>query len=183
MGNHHGEHGVGGDVEGDAEEEVGATLVELAGKFVIVIDVELEHGMTGGEGHLVDFTGVPGADDVSAAMGSVFNAIDDLVDLIDGASFGAAPVGPLGAIDSTEVAVVVSPLVPDVYIVFFEVVDIGIAFKEPEEFVGNAFHVDFFSSQKRKAIGEVVTSLGTKYADSANACAVAALFSVFKYVF
>lgn len=139
MSDHHSEDGIGGDIEGDAEEDIGAALVELAGELVVVGDVELEEGVAGGEGHLVDFAGVPSADDVSAAMGVGFNAIDDLIDLVDGAAVGGTPVGPLGAVDATEVAIFVGPFVPDIDVIFFEVLDVGIALKEPEEFVDDAF--------------------------------------------
>lgn len=69
MGYHHGKEGVGGDVEGDTEEDIGAALVELAGEVAVAIDVELEEGVAGGEGHFMDFTGVPGADDVASGVG------------------------------------------------------------------------------------------------------------------
>lgn len=50
LGDHHGEQGVGGDVEGDAEEEVGGALVELAVEEVCAaiggaLDIELEQAM------------------------------------------------------------------------------------------------------------------------------------------
>ena len=44
---HHGEECVGCDVEGHAEEDVCAALVELAAQFA-VRDVELEEGVAGG---------------------------------------------------------------------------------------------------------------------------------------
>ncbi len=55
---HHGEQGVGGDVEGYAEEDICAALVELAGELA-VCDVELEEAVAGGECHLINLADVP----------------------------------------------------------------------------------------------------------------------------
>ena len=71
LGDHHGEQGVGGDVEGDSEEEIGGALVELAVEEVFAtigsaLDIELEEAMAWGEGHILDLSGVPCGDDVSA---------------------------------------------------------------------------------------------------------------------
>jgi len=71
VGDHVGEDGVRGDVEGHAEEEVGGTLVELAGECGGAAllgrgDVELEEEVAGGKGHAFEFADVPGADDVTA---------------------------------------------------------------------------------------------------------------------
>ena len=41
LGHHEGEQGVGGDIEGDSEEKIGATLVELATELA-VSDLELK---------------------------------------------------------------------------------------------------------------------------------------------
>lgn len=48
---HHGEQGVGGDIEWHAEEDVGTALIELAGQTALG-DIELEEGMAGSQGHL-----------------------------------------------------------------------------------------------------------------------------------
>ena len=71
LGDHHGEQGVGGDVEGDSEEEIGGALVELAVEEVFAtiggaLDIELEEAMAWGEGHVLDLTWVPCGDYVSA---------------------------------------------------------------------------------------------------------------------
>ncbi|PIL26879.1 hypothetical protein GSI_11059 [Ganoderma sinense ZZ0214-1] len=60
MGDHVREEGVGGDVEGDAEAEVGRTLVHEAGELGFgggavgggEMDVELAHHVAGREGHV-----------------------------------------------------------------------------------------------------------------------------------
>src|SRR4051794_26134907 len=50
---HHGQQCVGGDVEGQAEEDIGRALVELARQFA-VRDVELKQAMARRQRHLVD---------------------------------------------------------------------------------------------------------------------------------
>ena len=69
---HHGEERVAGDVEGDAEEEVGAALVELAAQAAVE-DEELKQRVARRERHLRDFAGVPRADDEAARVGVGFD--------------------------------------------------------------------------------------------------------------
>src|SRR3546814_7863113 len=56
---HHGQQSVGSDVEGHAEKDVGAALVELAGEPALG-DVELEQAVAGRQRHAVDLRHVPG---------------------------------------------------------------------------------------------------------------------------
>ena len=67
---HHGKECVGGDIEGNSEEEIGAALVELAAQAGFlrfrVVNVELEEEVTGGKGHFLDFGDVPRRDEVAA---------------------------------------------------------------------------------------------------------------------
>src|SRR5260370_316165 len=46
LGDHHGEQGIGGDVEGDAEENVSAALIKLATEFAVLHE-ELEERVAG----------------------------------------------------------------------------------------------------------------------------------------
>ena len=59
---HQQEQGIGGNVERDAEESVGAPLVELQGQFSVP-DIELVQGVAGRKGHSLDFRRVPAGDD------------------------------------------------------------------------------------------------------------------------
>ena len=68
---HQGKQGVGGNVERDTEEEICAALVELAAEFAIR-HVELDKCVTGSQRHLVDLPGIPGTDDVAAAVRILF---------------------------------------------------------------------------------------------------------------
>ena len=78
VGDEVGEQGVAGDVERDAQEQVGRALVELAGE-PSVGDVELEERVAGRQRHLGDLGGVPGRDDQPpadrGASGSAMTAL------------------------------------------------------------------------------------------------------------
>ena len=87
---HHEEQGIGGNVEGYAEEGVGRTLVELE-RETVAGHVELEDSMTGRQGHLVHFGYVPGGDDHTTGVGVVLQLIEYILDLVDGT---AVVVGP-----------------------------------------------------------------------------------------
>ena len=62
LSDHHCQQCVGGDVERDSEEGVGAALVELAGEFSFG-HIELEKTVARRQGHLVHLSGVPGGDE------------------------------------------------------------------------------------------------------------------------
>ncbi len=57
--------------------------------------------------------GFQGGDDEPAAVGILFDLRDHVINLVDAAAVGGAPVRPLRAIDAAEVAVGVRPFVPD----------------------------------------------------------------------
>ncbi len=188
LGDHHGEEGVGGDVEGDAEEEVGAALVELAGEagalavLFGLVDVELEEEVAGGEGHLVDLADVPGGDEVSAGVGIVFEGVHEAGDLVDGRAVLGLPGAPLLSVDGAELAVFVGPFVPDADAVFLEVGDVGVAFEEPEELVDDGAEVELFGGEAGEAVTKVEAGLAAEDREGAGAGAVGAFFAVLKDV-
>ena len=58
---------VAGDVEGHAEEQIGAALVKLAAQLAVA-HVELEEHVAGRQRHAVDLGDIPGAHDQAAAI-------------------------------------------------------------------------------------------------------------------
>ena len=73
---------VGCNIEGDAEEHIGAALVLLAVEFA-VRHMKLEECVAGHERHFIKFTNVPSRDDDSTAVGIVLDHVNGLFDLID----------------------------------------------------------------------------------------------------
>ena len=76
---------VGCNIEGDAEEHIGAALVQLAVEFAVG-HMKLEECVAGHERHFIKFTNVPSRDDYSTAVGIVFDHVNGLFDLIDDSS-------------------------------------------------------------------------------------------------
>ena len=148
---HEREEGVGGDIEGHAEEEIGAALIELATEFA-VLNIELKKRMAWCEGHEMEFGGVPCRDDEATAIGIFFDVFDDASDLIDSGAIRSAPVTPLGPIDAAEVAFLIGPLVPDGNIIFPQVADVCLAFQEPEQLVDDGAEVEFFRGEERETL-------------------------------
>jgi len=148
---HEREERVGSDIEGHAEEEVCAALVELATEFAI-LNIELKQRMTWREGHEVELGGVPCRNDEATAIGIFFDVFDDARDLIDDGAIRSAPVAPLGAIDAAEIAIRIGPLVPDGDIIFPQVADICFAFQEPEQLMNDGAEMEFFRGEERKAL-------------------------------
>ena len=79
---------------------------------------------------------------------------------------GGGPGAPLVAVYGAEVAVFVGPFVPDGYVVFFQVADVGVAFEKPEQLV------ELFGGEQGEALGEVETHLVAEYGTGAGAGAV-----------
>ena len=110
LGHEHGQQRVAGDVEGHAQEQVGAALRQCAGELSI-LDVELEQRVAGRQLHLVEISDVPGRDDESPRVRVALNLVDDVGQLVDVAPIGCRPAAPLCAVDGTEVAVALRELV------------------------------------------------------------------------
>ena len=108
---HVGQQGVARDVEGHAEEGIRRALVELAGEPPLA-HVELEQAVAGGERHPVEVGGIPGRDDQAAGIGIAPDLTQHPGDLVDRAAAGLLPGAPLLAVDRTEIALRVRPLVP-----------------------------------------------------------------------
>ena len=168
---HHGEQGIAGDVEGYAEEDVGAALVELAGEAAFG-HVKLKQGVAGGQRHFVDEGGVPGGYDEAAAVGIAFDLLDNVGDLVDMPAVGGGPGAPLVAVYGAEVAVFVGPFVPDGYVIFFQVADVGVAFEKPKQLVDDGAQVELFGGEQGEALGEVETHLVAEHGTGAGAGAV-----------
>ena len=113
------EQRVARDVERHSEEDVCASLVDLAAEPAAVAwldaatDVELEQRVTGQERHLRQIGDIPGAHDDPPRVGLLAEQPDDLCDLVDVVAAGRRPAAPLHAVDRPEVAVLAGPLVPD----------------------------------------------------------------------
>ena len=181
LGQHHGQQGVRGDVERDAQENIGAALIELAGELAVG-DVKLEQAMAGRQGHLVDITGVPGRNDVSAGVRVVFQAMNQLADLIDESTIRTFPAAPLLAINRAEIAGFVGPFVPDAYAIRLQVGNVGVALQEPEQFVDDRFQVQLLGCEGRESLGEIEAHLPAKYRSRAGSGAVGLVLAVFQNV-
>ncbi len=114
---HHRQERIGRDVEGNAQEHVGASLVQVT-RQAAVHDVKLKQNVAGRKPHVREVPDIPGADDVTSGIGVVTNRIEHAANLIDLTPVGRSPRPPLGAIDRAEIPGLVGPLLPDLDAVF-----------------------------------------------------------------
>ncbi len=128
--------------------------------------------MAGGQRHFVDEGGVPGGYDEAAAVGIAFDLLDNVGDLVDMPAVGGGPGAPLVAVYGAEVAVFVGPFVPDGYVIFFQVADVGVAFEKPKQLVDDGAQVELFGGEQGEALGEVETHLVAEHGTGAGAGAV-----------
>ena len=172
LGNHQGQQGIGGDVEGHAQKHVGTALVELAGQPALG-DVELEKGVAGRQRHALDLADVPGADDQAAGIRVAPDLLHDLLHLIDAAPVRRPPGAPLGAVDGPQIAVLVRPFVPDADPMLAQVADVGIAAQKPQQFVDDRLEMQLLGGYRREAFAQVEAHLMAENAERARAGTIA----------
>src|SRR4051812_22466947 len=112
LGDHQGQERIRSDIERHTEEQIGAALIKLAAQFT-VLNEKLKQSVAGRQGHLVQLAHVPGAHDQTPAVGFGFDLFDHLVDLINRASIPRAPVAPLSAVNPSQIAFAIRPLIPN----------------------------------------------------------------------
>ena len=92
------------------------------------------------------------------------------------------PRSPLGAIDRPQIAMLVRPLVPDGHLVFVQVLDIGVAGKEPQKLVDDRPQVKLFGGQQRKPVTKVEPHLMTEHTQRAGTGAIVLCRSVAQHM-
>ena len=194
LGNHVRQQGVRGNIKRYAQEQIGASLVKLAGELAVG-HVELEKAVTGCQRHATlanvilgtdglirKLSGVPGGHDQPAGIRFGANLLDHFADLVNHLAIGALPASPLFAIDRPKVTILQCPLVPDRDLPFLQPGVVGGAPQEPEQFVNDAAQVDFLGSDQRKALLEVEANLTAKHRPGADTGAVSLVESVINNV-
>ena len=116
------------------------------------------------------------------AVGILFDLRDDLVNLVDAAAVGGAPVRPLRAIDAAEAAVPVRPFVPDRHAMLVEPFHVRVASQKPEQLVDDGLGVDLLGGEQRKRFAQRTADLRAEDGERARARAVGLEPAVFKHV-
>lgn len=156
---HHGEQGIGGDIEGHTQKYVCTALVQLAAELTPGFAfrqiggrrIKLEQAVAGAEGHFWKISYVPGIDDQPPGIGIAFELGDHFGDLVRRMAVRGLPTAPLLAIYRTQVARFVRPFVPYLHSMLLQVSDIGIPLQKPEQFVDNGFQVDLLGGHQRES--------------------------------
>ena len=76
------------------------------------------------------------------------------------------------AIDRSEFAIGIGPLVPDTHSMLLQIAYVGIAAQEPEQFVDDALQMEFFGGQQGETIIHTEAHLVTENGECARAGAV-----------
>src|SRR5687768_12464311 len=104
LGQHVGQQGIAGDVERNAEKNVGAPLIQLKMKLS-ARHLGLKQAMAGSQRHEVQFRRVPGTDDLTTGGWVLLDQFDQLRDLVDLSPVRRLPAAPLFAVDGTKIAI------------------------------------------------------------------------------
>src|SRR5690349_5166270 len=168
LGHHQRQQRVGRDIERDAEKDVRAPLIELAGQLA-VRDVELEQAVAGRQRHLLDLADVPGAHDQAPRVWIGLDLANQARDLIDVSPVRSRPGTPLISVHRTELALGVRPLVPDRDVMLVQEAHVGFSPKEPEQLDDDGPQMQLLRGQARKACGQVKPQLMAEEARRARA--------------
>jgi hypothetical protein len=129
--------------------------------------------MAGRKVHIVQVCDIPCRYYYATTVRVVLNSIHSLLNLVDEAPVVIGPRTPLVAIYVTEVASFwVGPLVPDAHTSFLKPLGIGIALKEPQQFVDDAFKMYLLCGKQGEAFLQIKTHLMTKDALGTGTCSV-----------
>ena len=85
-------------------------------------------------------------------------------------------------VDRTQIAIFVSPLVPDGHAMLFQVLDVRITGNKPQQFVYDGLQMNLLGGKQRKPLRKVEPHLISENALSADTRAVMFDDSVFPYV-
>lgn len=146
------------DVERNAQECVGASLVELARKPA-VRNVKLKQHMARRQRHFRQIDDIPRAYDEPARIGIPFDFLENLRELIDNGAVGRRPRPPLLTVDRPEFALLVRPFVPNRYAVIVQILDVRVAAQKPQELVHDRTRVKLFGRYQRKPIMQIEAHL------------------------
>jgi hypothetical protein len=177
LSHHHGQKGVGGDVEGHPQEHIGAPLVQLA-REGSVTHIELKEGVAGWECNLVSFLRVLACHDDSAAGGVVDEGIQDPLDLIHPILLPASvrtlcgpKIAPLVTVNRSEITGLTAksgglfssgPFVPDSNLLLLEWLDSCVSMQKPEKLVNDGTQVQLFRGQEWEALLKIEAHLVSK---------------------
>ena len=133
--------------------------------------------------HLFNFPHIPRAHNEPPAVRIIFDFLDNLVNLIDRTAIGSVrQFAPLRAVNGAEVAILISPFIPNRYAVFLKPADVCVTSQHPEQFVDDGFEVKFFSGEKRESLRKLESRLRTENRICAGAGAVGLLLAMFHHV-
>ena len=174
-----GQQRVRGDVEGHAQEHVRATLVQLAGQLLhtvrAFVHVELEECVAGRKRHIVHLGRVPRRHNMTARARVILQRLNNLRNLVNRAAIGGRPRTPLHAVHRTQIAVLISPLIPNGHAALLQPAYIRGTAQEPQQLNGNRLEVHALGGNQRERLTQVKTHLTAKHTEGAGAGTVGTL--------
>ena len=111
----------------------------------------------------------------ASALRAVFQAVYDVVDLINATAVPCGPGAPLRTIERAQIAVLSRPFIPDADAVFTEPLGVGIATQKPNQFIDDTFKVNALGRENRKSLLQIKPELSTEHRSGASASSVTAV--------
>ena len=128
------------------------------------------------QGHMLDFRGIPSADDHTAGIGMVADQIKHIGNLVDGAvgvlGRRRRPATPLCAVHRAQIAVLVGPLIPDMHVILLKPTHVGGTLQEPKQFVSDAAEEHGLGGEQREIFAQIEAHLLTEQRNRTGTSAV-----------
>ena len=152
------EQRVARDVEGQAEEYIGAALIDLT-RQPPGGDVQLKERVARHERHALELADIPRAHDDAARIRIAPQLLDGAGNLVDGAAVRRSPGAPLLAVHRPELAVLVRPFVPDSDSVLAQPGNVGLAPQKPQQLVDHRAQMQLLRRDEGQAVREIEAQL------------------------
>ena len=104
------------------------------------------------------------------------------MDLVDCPAFRCRPCPPLAAIDRSQLAFGIFPLVPDRHAVFFQIPRIGFPPQKPQQLMNDRAQMEFLGRHARESLAQIIPRLSAENRNRASACPVGSPLAVGQHI-
>ena len=119
---------------------------------------------------------------MAARIGVILEAVHQVLNLVDMTTIGGRPATPLVTINRTQVAIFVSPFIPNGHLVVMQILDVRIALQEPQQFMDNRAQMKLFRGQARESLGQVIAALAAKNRAGSRTRTVRTIHPIFQNI-
>ena len=131
--------------------------------------------MAGRKRHAIHLGGVPRRNNMTARARVVLQRLNNLRNLVNRAAIGGRPRTPLHAVHRAQIAVLISPLIPNGHAALLQPAHIRRTAQEPQQLNSNRLEVHTLGGNQRERLTQIKTHLTAENTEGAGAGTVGTL--------